>query len=147
MLDFIAFMPFAFILHDDFLSNSFGSNVYLIKLIRLPRGLTTFDAEEWFKFCNDCFQKRNIRKAQIDPSFGEDTSQDLNNFEFLLKLKYALKTIYLVLIMLSISFFIGMMWHKFVDMQLEIYSIIYKDSTDDLDKAKEESFGAYFDPG
>ena len=55
MLDFIAFFPFSFILNDDFLSNSFGSNIFLIKMIRLPRGLATFDSEEWFKFCNDCF--------------------------------------------------------------------------------------------
>lgn len=60
--------------------------------------------------------------------FGENTSEDLNNFGFLLKLKYALKTIYLVLIMLSISFFIGMSWHKYVDMQLEIHIYLHGDN-------------------
>lgn len=79
--------------------------------------------------------------------FGEDTSEDLNNFGFLLKLKYALKTLYLVLIMLSISFFIGMAWHKFVDTQIELLAIYYKDDPETFAELKSDSFYRFFDKG
>ena len=45
-----------------------------------------------------------------DALFAEDTSQDHNNVETLLKIKYCLKTTKLILMILNISYFLGMFW-------------------------------------
>lgn len=55
MFDFVAFFPFYVIVDQDILSHSIMNNLYVLKMIRLPHGLSTFDADEWFKYCSDYF--------------------------------------------------------------------------------------------
>ena len=49
-----------------------------------------------------------------DPSFGENVDEDNTNIEMLLNISYCFKTFRLIMIIINISYFIGMFWLSFI---------------------------------
>lgn len=60
-------------------------------------------------------------------------------------MKFTMKTIYLIFVMLFISFFLGMMWHKILDMELEVYKLLGYDSSNGSDD--NDTFDGFFYEG
>ena len=55
-------------------------------------------------------EKGKERKIKNDPNVGEDTINDHNNIEEIMLTGYTLKTLKLVIIILNLSYFLGLVW-------------------------------------
>ena len=55
-------------------------------------------------------RERRERKIKNDPNVGEDTINDHNNIEEIMLTGYTLKTLKLVIIILNLSYFLGLVW-------------------------------------
>jgi len=55
-------------------------------------------------------RERTERKIKNDPNVGEDTINDHNNIEEIMLTGYTLKTLKLVIIILNLSYFLGLVW-------------------------------------
>lgn len=55
-------------------------------------------------------RERTERKIKNDPNVGEDTLNDHNNIEEIMLTGYTLKTLKLVIIILNLSYFLGLVW-------------------------------------
>lgn len=106
--------------------------------------MMTFDVESWIKFCNTCIKATKKKKRANIQQLDALCIEDHNNVELLLKIKYALKTMYLVAIMFFISFFMAMGWHKFLDLEVEIYKWYWVDDPTRLDAELYETFDSFF---
>lgn len=52
LFDLLAFFPFAVLFPGGEINDPWYMNLFLFKLIRLSRGLETFDVDSWIKFTN-----------------------------------------------------------------------------------------------
>ena len=84
--------------------------LFLLKVIRVINAMKVLDVQTIFEGIQSIQRKNSIKMIKKDPIFGEDTSQDHNNVEKLLKIKYCLRTLKLILIILNFSYFLGMFW-------------------------------------
>lgn len=55
-------------------------------------------------------RERTEKKIKNDPNIGEDTINDHNNIEEIMLTGYTLKTLKLVIIILNLSYFLGLFW-------------------------------------
>lgn len=55
-------------------------------------------------------RNKTIAAIKKNPFIGEDTSDDHNKVEFLLLVKYMIRTFKLVIVILNFSYFIGIGW-------------------------------------
>ena len=84
---------------------------YLLKVIRISKGAVLFDVPEIMGNINRYFRNQMLVKIQTDHDLAEDMLNDNNNIEFLLKTGYAFKTLKLVVVILTISYFVGVLWY------------------------------------
>lgn len=56
-----------------------------------------------------------MKKMEEDPSYADNMLEDHSNIEFLLNMSYLFKTLRLVIMILSVSFFIGMFFFIYID--------------------------------
>ena len=61
-----------------------------------------------------------MKKIENDPDLGEDTLKDNNRIEFLLFISYGFQTFKLFIIIVNISFFVGMFWLIYCDVTMQI---------------------------
>jgi phosphate starvation-inducible membrane PsiE len=61
-------------------------------------------------------------KIRSNPKIGEDQTNDHNSIEEILLLGYFLKTMKLVIMIFNISFFVGIFFFVFCDLQAQIYA-------------------------
>lgn len=87
-----------------------GRLIYLFKLIRLKRGLEAFDVGKLMDILKGLIRERTERKIKKDPAIGEDNIRDHNNIEEIMLTGYTLKTLKLVIIILNLSYFLGLSW-------------------------------------
>lgn len=68
-----------------------------------------------------------------DASFGENMDEDNTNIEMLLNISYCFKTFRVIMIIINISYFIGMFWLSFIDI-VDAYQF---DGYDELNHCEE----------
>lgn len=61
-------------------------------------------------------KKRIVKLIEDDPTIGEDRNVDHNNIENLMAVNYCLKTIEVIIILSSLSYFTGIIWMIFCDL-------------------------------
>ena len=82
----------------------------MIKAFRLVRGLKIFNVSTLMDKIKKWFTRRLEKNCKEDPKFANNRDASLNNIEEILFISYGLKTIYLTIIILNISYVIGMIW-------------------------------------
>jgi hypothetical protein len=101
-LDFLMIIPFNFIL--------VGQNsklFFFIKTYRLVKGIKIFNVQTMISNIQDSSIKSMMKRIEKDSSLGEDQDQDHNSIESILILGNCLRTLKLVVIIIQISFFVG----------------------------------------
>ena len=109
MTDFLTLIPLPFIFH-------FWEWYYLwyaVKILRLQNGVSLFDVTAILQAVKDGMKKYIDRKIKYDPSIAEDNLDDHNNIVFILVVGYLFKTLKLIVIIMNISYFLGMFWLTF----------------------------------
>ena len=86
------------------LPNDRTSLFYLLKLMRLYKGLKLLDAHALMRRIKHIHATRLQRKLDRNPQLGEDRDNDNIQVEQLLIIKYSLKISQMVLIILIISY-------------------------------------------
>ena len=84
-------------------------------------------------------KKTIIKQIEEDPTLGEDKDQDHNNIENLLMINYCLKTIKMIIVMTSISYFMGIIWYIYCDLTRRVKLLDYPED----DRHPANSFVAY----
>ena len=79
-----------------------------------------------------------------DPLLGEDTTQDHNKVETLLLVKYIIRTLKLVLIILNLSYFLGLGWLSMCDTVKYFSEIYYRDLAADITSYVFSGFAAKY---
>ena len=74
------------------------------------KGYVLFDVSDIMNNINDYFRNSILERIKTDHVLAEDMLNDNNNIEFLIKLGYFFKTLKLVLVILTISYFVGALW-------------------------------------
>lgn len=107
ILDFLMIVPFA----QFFISLTEYSRLFLlIKTYRLVKGLKIFNVSIIIQRIQ-AQQMDNIKsKIAKNPELGMEQNIDLNSIEKILTLRYFLQTAKLVIILLNISFFVGILF-------------------------------------
>lgn len=94
---------------------------YLIKIIRLVNGFQVFSVPvimEKIKLLN---KKRLMTIIENDPVLAENVDEDNNKISALIFTNFTIKIVKLVIIILNISYFIGMFWYIFCDLTEQIF--------------------------
>lgn len=63
------------------------------------------------KFFKTYFKERTAKAIQNDPRIGEDTDVDLNRVELLLYIKLFFRIVKLMMIIFTMSYFLGQFWY------------------------------------
>lgn len=141
LLDFLPTLPLTFIFANDFWKEA-SSLLFLVKVIRLPHGLSAFDSQLWVKIVSNIHKRRVLKKIKKDPEFGEDIYNDNNKFSQILLIKYSMNTLYLVITIFNISFLMGMTWYKYVEVCEYVAMLLGDPRTDTFEKT---FFGSFSD--
>lgn len=104
--------------------------LYFIKCYRIFRGFTIFDVGMVLDSIKGVAKERIEKRIQEDPKIGDEIVVDHNNIESLLMTNYFLQIFKLVITILSISYFVGMIWLTFCVLSKEI-SQHYFDAEDE----------------
>lgn len=84
---------------------------YIIKIMRLIKGLQVFDVAQIMVIIKKQYQKKLDHIIENDPEKAEDTTSDNNNISRLIAINNILRIFKLVLIILNISYFLGFGWY------------------------------------
>ena len=117
VIDFVPQIPF----QDFFRGESAGPDsyvklFYLIKIIRMIKGLGVFNVQEIHSNMKQRVIDSNKKRIKADGNWGEDKIQDKNQVDNLLMMMYGLKVFKLVLVIVNISFYMGIIWMIFCDL-------------------------------
>lgn len=80
---------------------------FFIKTYRLVKGIKIFNVQTMISNIQDSSIKSMMKRIEKDSSLGEDQDQDHNSIESILILGNCLRTLKLVVIIIQISFFVG----------------------------------------
>jgi len=83
---------------------------YLIKIMRLIKGLQVFDVANIMEIIKKQYQKKLDKIILERPDLAENTLLDNNNISRLITINNVLRIFKLVLIILNISYFLGFAW-------------------------------------
>lgn len=103
---FILLIPFPWIMNQNY----YGHHFNILKIWRIKRGLSIFDVAKIMKGIKLYFIERKKDQIKKDPLIAEDTLEDHNNITSLVLLSYALNTFKLMIMILTISYFLAMFW-------------------------------------
>lgn len=115
VLDLLMVLPFAYMFGGASKRNS--KLAYFIKVYRLVKGLRIFNVSKMIQGIQEGNMKRMKETIRNDPKIGEDQKNDRNKIEEMLMFGYLLKTLKLVTMILNISFFVGIIFYVFCDLQ------------------------------
>ena len=88
------------------------------------KGYVLFDVSDIMGNINGYYRWRIQERIKTDHVLGEDMLNDNNNIEFLIKLGYFFKTLKLVLVILTISYFVGILWLIICQLNIEYYKAL-----------------------
>lgn len=115
IFDVVTLVPLAWALQGIHL----GKVTYYLKVIRFLKALEIFDVSQMNRNAKEFAKKRIMKKIKSDPLIAEDTENDHNSIEALMIFSYLLKTTKLIIIIVNISYFLGMFWITFCDLTSE----------------------------
>lgn len=84
---------------------------YVIKIMRLIKGLQVFDVAQIMVIIKKQYQKQLEDIIKNSPELAENTLLDNNNISRLITINNVLRIFKLVLIILNISYFLGFGWY------------------------------------
>ena len=105
--DFIPIIPLQMVKMGD---NGDERLFYLIKIMRLIKGLQVFDVANIMEIIKKQYQKKLDKIILERPDLAENTLLDNNNISRLITINNVLRIFKLVLIILNISYFLGFAW-------------------------------------
>ena len=118
MIDLIPLIPLQYI----FSHGSFNIKIlYTPKVIRFLGGFEIFDIRQLNHLVNKWQNTYVISKIKKDPLVAEDQMNDHNKIEQQLLFIYIVKTLKLAFIILNFSYFLGMFWIVFCELDEYYY--------------------------
>lgn len=116
-LDLIAIVPIPFVFRGY---HELIKLFYLLKIVRMTRGIELFEGSAFMGAVKKLSQKRMEKQIEEDPIFAEDYINDHTNIERLLFISYGIKTIKLIILIMNISYFVGMIWLIYSEITMDI---------------------------
>ena len=110
--------------------NGYERLFFLIKIMRLIKGLQIFDVAQLMKVIKKSYQRKLDDIIQNKPDVAENTLVDNNNISKLIVINNVMRILKLVLIILNISYFLGFFWFIIC----ELYYLIRRDFLENADK-------------
>ena len=102
---------------------------YIIKIMRLIKGLQVFDVANIMEIIKKQYQKNLDHIIANRPDLAENTLLDNNNISRLITINNVLRIFKLVLIILNISYFLGFAWFIVCELSYRI-NLDYIESED-----------------
>ena len=112
-LDLIAIIPFHTFFSE---SNSQRKLCFIFKIIRIQKGYHLLSSNSFMRQVKTLFNKRLEHIIASDPELAENSDLDNNNIMIILMISYFFKTFKLVVIILTVSYFMGMLWWIYCDL-------------------------------
>ena len=85
-----------------------GNLVYLIKLFRLPRGLTLLNVKYFIRAARDMMSEKKPKTNLEDDDQANATGG--HNMGAIMFVSFILRTVRMIIDIISISYFVGMSW-------------------------------------
>lgn len=142
ILDFITILPLYKVLHPYI---EFSRLFYMIKLIRLYRGLELLNTKEFMRHIKQYTLGKIKKVIRKHPNRAKDKTINHNHIQRIVLTSYIVRTLKLLIITCSFSYFFGLFWYIFCDIRL----ILQKRDTSLFDKDffgenEDENFLVYF---
>jgi hypothetical protein len=83
---------------------------YLIKVIRFVKGFKVFNVQKLMKMIKSHLNLALEKRCLWDEDFANNRDKSNNNVESILFISYGLKTLQLTVVILNISYILGMLW-------------------------------------
>lgn len=109
--DFIPTFPLTFFFDNT--PDHFWRLFYLIKTIRLIKGIEIYDVQVMMNWLKEKNTQRVMKNVENDPTLLQNLDMDQNNIDFLFNVRYALKISKLFLIIINVAYFTGVIWMIF----------------------------------
>ena len=107
---------------------------YIFKMIRLIKGFSLFDIPKMMALIKQGFQKNLQYIVENDKELANNREIDNNNIEEILIISYILKIFKLVVVIMNITYLIGMFWQilcEFIaDFYMDIDDLVTYDGDD-----------------
>lgn len=113
-IDALAMIPF-----HTFFDGQHNENIklfFIIKIIRIQKGYHLLSSNTFMRQVKMLFNRRLENIIKSDPELAENSDLDNNNIMLILMISYFFKTFKLVVIILTVSYFIGIFWYIFCDL-------------------------------
>ena len=114
IFDFIPMLPFHL-----FTDHPQRKLFFMIKVIRIQKGRTLFSSNSFMKLVKESFQWRLEKYVLNDRELREDQRFENNQINLILKISYVFQTVKLIVLILTVSYFIGMIWYIFCEITLK----------------------------
>ena len=137
--DFIPLLPFQFLR----LVRKRDRLLFLIKCLRLRRGFAILDVTKLKGSIKDFFIDKLERNIESDEAFANNKIEQKNPVESLLFIGYALKTLYLTIVIVNISYIVGMIFYVLVELVQDFYYDVDYYALDDPGSFEPENFISY----
>ena len=116
--DLIAWFPIVFFLDNS--HEKFFRLFFLLKIVRIARLLRAFDIKAIVRKIKYFTKLAMTMKMKNDPLIAEDTLQDHNSFDFLMKWNHGLQIFKLVIVIINISYFVGIVFMLVAEVNMTI---------------------------
>ena len=123
--DFFVWCPFFFF--SDCSKDSFYRLFFLIKVVRIKWGLKLIDVGPIMSAFQNLAHRRIKRMIEENPAIGEDQLNDHNNINRMILLGHIIRTIRLIIIIMSTSYFIGILWRIYCELIHSIQKNLHGD--------------------
>lgn len=89
--------------------------LFLIKVIRIGTALEIYNVRAMVDICKNRNKQRVLKQIERDPTKDDDLDTDYNSINSFFNMSYSLKIFKLFLMILSLSYFTGMIWFIFCE--------------------------------
>ena len=113
-------LPITFIFYNNNHIDEYYRLFFIIKVIRIQKGNEIFDVGNLTKGIKDYYAIKSKERIKNDLDFAEDTINDNNKIEFFIKIGYYLKTLKLAVVIMTISYLVGIAWYIFCQLIYDI---------------------------
>jgi len=113
--DAIALIPF----YSFFEGAKHAKLCYIVKIIRIMKGYHLLSSNTFMRQVKGLFIRRLENLIKSDPELAENSDLDNNNIMLILMISHFFKTFKLVVIILTVSYFMGMWWYIYCDLTLD----------------------------
>ena len=105
---------------------------YLLKIMRMYVGIQFMDISAIIAYIGKYNSKIRLKKMiETNPFKANDTSQDNTLMSYVLIAKYCLRLVKLVILIMTITYFLGMFWY-IISLELDHATAEYRSTADPL---------------